>query len=292
MKDINNKVGYLNDNFKIFHIRDKKDIKFEYHHHDFSKIVILIDGDLTYYIEGKAYILKPWDILFINKNEIHKPVVNPDKYYERIVIWLNPDFMAKYAQGNNDLLKCFEIAIKNNYNLLRLNMKSIEIIKNIIKDIQSCDNSNEFGSEILKESLFIQLMVLMNRLFLNSDKNRDMEDIQYDKTIEGVLNYINSNLENDLSIDTIASKFFISKYYLMRKFKSQIGSSIHNYIIQKRLILAKSLISEGLTMSNVCSKCGFNDYSSFVRAFKKVYGVSPSNYNPTIHNFENPISDT
>lgn len=292
MKDINNKVGYLNDNFKIFHIRDKKDIKFEYHHHDFSKIIILIDGDLTYYIEGKAYILKPWDILFVNKNEIHKPVVNPDKYYERIVIWLNPDFMAKYAQGNNDLLKCFEVAIKNNYNLLRLNMKSIEIIKNLIQDIQNCNNSNEFGSEILKESLFVQLMVLMNRLFLNSDKNRDIEDIQYDKTIEGVLNYINSNLENDLSIDTIASEFFISKYYLMRKFKNQIGSSIHNYVVQKRLILARSLISDGLSMSSVCSRCGFNDYSSFVRAFKKVYGVSPSNYNPTIHNFENPISDT
>ena len=292
MKDINKKVGYLNDNFKIFHIRDKKDIKFEYHHHDFSKIVILIDGDLTYYIEGKAYILKPWDILFVNKNEIHKPVVNPNKYYERIVIWLNPDFMAKYAQGNNNLLKCFEVAIKNNYNLLRLNMKSIDIIKNLIQDIQNCNNSNEFGSEILKESLFVQLMVLMNRLFLNSDKNRDIEDIQYDKTIEGVLNYINSNLENDLSIDTIASEFFISKYYLMRKFKNQIGSSIHNYVVQKRLILARSLISDGLSMSSVCSRCGFNDYSSFVRAFKKVYGVSPSNYNPTIHNFENPISDT
>lgn len=292
MKDINNKVGYLNDNFKIFHIRDKKDIKFEYHHHDFSKIVILIDGDLTYYIEGKAYILKPWDILFVNKNEIHKPVVNPNKYYERIVIWLNPDFMAKYAQGNNNLLKCFEVAIKNNYNLLRLNMKSIDIIKNLIQDIQNCNNSNEFGSEILKESLFVQLMVLMNRLFLNSDKNRDIEDIQYDKTKEGVLNYINSNLENDLSIDTIASEFFISKYYLMRKFKNQIGSSIHNYVVQKRLILARSLISDGLSMSSVCSRCGFNDYSSFVRAFKKVYGVSPSNYNPTIHNFENPISDT
>ena len=292
MKDINNKVGYLNDNFKIFHIRDKKDIKFEYHHHDFSKIVILIDGDLTYYIEGKAYILKPWDILFVNKNEIHKPVVNPNKYYERIVIWLNPDFMAKYAQGNNNLLKCFEVAIKNNYNLLRLNMKSIDIIKNLIQDIQNCNNSNEFGSEILKESLFVQLMVLMNRLFLNSDKTRDIEDIQYDKTIEGVLNYINSNLENDLSIDTIASEFFISKYYLMRKFKNQIGSSIHNYVVQKRLILARSLISDGLSMSSVCSRCGFNDYSSFVRAFKKVYGVSPSNYNPTIHNFENPISDT
>ena len=292
MKDINNKIGYLNDSFKIFHIRDKKDINFEYHHHDFSKIVILIDGDLTYYIEGKSYSLKPWDILFVNKNEIHKPIVNHNKYYERIVIWLNPDFIAKYAQCGNDLLRCFEIAVKNNYNLLRLNIKSIEIIKNLIQNIKNCDNSNEFGSEILKESLFIQLMVLMNRLFLNSDKNRDIEDIKYDKTIEDVLNYINSNLENNLSIDTIASKFFISKYYLMRKFKNQTGTSIHSYIVKKRLMLARSLISDGLSMNNVCCKCGFNDYSSFVRAFKNLYGVSPSNYKPTINNFEGPISDT
>ena len=292
MRDINNKIGYLNDNFKIFHLRDKKDINFEYHHHDFSKIVILIEGDLTYFIEGKAYNLKPWDILFVNKNEIHKPVVNPDKYYERIVIWLNEDFMVKYDKYNNNLLKCFEEAVKNNYNLLRLNISSIEVIKKLIRDIQSCNNSDEFGSEILKESLFIQLMVLMNRLFLNSNKDRDIEDIQYDKTIEGVLNYINSNLSNNLSIDTIASEFYISKYYLMRKFKKQIGSSIHNYIVQKRLFLAKSLIAEGLSMNSVCSGCGFNDYSSFVRAFKKVYGVYPSNYNPTIDKFENSISDT
>ena len=74
--------------------------------------------------------------LFVNKNEIHKPIVNHNKYYERIVIWLNPDFIAKYAQGDNDLLRCFEIAVKNNYNLLRLNIKSIEIIKKKLRLLQ------------------------------------------------------------------------------------------------------------------------------------------------------------
>lgn len=278
MKIQNNSVGYLNDNFKIFHIKDKKDIAFEYHHHDFNKIIIFISGDVNYFIEGKSYKLKPWDILFINNNEIHKPQVSPDEYYERIVIWIKPNFMDKYSSLDSNLLKCFEIALENKYNLLRLNEPSINTIKSFTNQIKETESHNEFGNDILKNALFLQLMVFINRLFLSSDKNNNMEDIKYDENIENILNYINDNIEKDLSIDKIADKFFISKYYLMRKFKSQTGSSIHSYIVKKRLILAKSLIAKEYTMSEISTKCGFNDYSSFVRAFKKVYGVSPRNY--------------
>ena len=77
-------------------------------------------------------------------------------------------------------------------------------------------------------------------------------------------------------IDLIAGQFYISKYYMMRLFKQETGYTLGQYISQKRLLLAKELLSSGVPGTQVCYDCGFKDYSTFSRAYKQLFGVTPS----------------
>lgn len=271
------KRGYLNTDFRIFHLKDKKDLKFEFHYHNFNKIVIFISGDVTYLIEGKSYKLKPWDILLVNNNDIHKAIINPTETYERIIIWINSDFLIKHNDGFN-LLSCFEFASKQRFNLLRLDDENIKYIRKIIFDIENTIKDKKLGYKILKVSLFLEFIVHINRLFLEQKDIKESCDIKYDKIINDILNYINENLNKNMSINFLSSKFYVSKYYLMHKFKEQTGYTIHNYILQKRLIMSTLFIKNGKSITDTCMECGFGDYSNFLRAFKKMFGFSPKKY--------------
>lgn len=281
----NIKRGYLKEDFRFFHLKDKKDMEFELHYHDFNKIIVFISGNVSYLIEGKAYKLKPWDILFVSSNDLHKVIINNDEPYERIIIWVNSKFLEMHNKNNSNLLTCFQLSSKLKINLFRMEEHNISLIKHTLFSLESATKDKEFGNIVLKNSLFIQLMVYLNRLFMNNTNHIEKNDIEYDKQIEEIINYIKENLQEDLSIYTLSSKFFINKYYLMHKFKSQTGYTLHKYIQQKRLAFSKSLIIKGHKITEVYIKCGFGDYSSFIRAFKKAYGISPKDYYKNFKNY-------
>ena len=67
-----NKRGYLNSDFKIFHLTDQISTEFEFHYHEFHKITIFISGNVQYFVEGKTYPLEPYDIVLVNRNDIHR----------------------------------------------------------------------------------------------------------------------------------------------------------------------------------------------------------------------------
>ena len=88
--------------------------------------------------------------------------------------------------------------------------------------------------------------------------------------------YINDNLSAPLMLDNIADRFYLSKNHINRIFKAQVGTTVRNYIKLKRLYLAKELISNGNRPTDVYSKCGYNDYTTFFRAYKKQFDHSPT----------------
>lgn len=264
------KTGYLKEDFRLFHINDRTDREFEWHYHDFHKIIVFVSGKVTYHIEGKAYQLKPQDILLVSQGAIHKPEIDPSIPYERYIFWIRDDLSSP------ELNICFQKANDRSFNLIRLDSVLQEKLKDLLPEIEHSLRDIQFGDSILSKALFAQFMVYINRIFLKSSTAPDQKSYSSDSQVEQLLKYINRNLSENLSIDHLAERFFFSKYHMMRKFKKETGYTIHNYIISKRLLHARSLIAQGTPVMKAAMQSGFQDYTAFVRAYKKQFGTVPT----------------
>ena len=264
------KTGYLKEDFRLFHINDQTKKDFSYHYHDFHKIIVFISGKVTYHIEGKAYHLKPRDILLVSQGAIHKPEIDPSVPYERYIFWIRDDLSCQ------ELNTCFQKANDRSFNLVRADSVLQERLKDLLPEIGQTLQSKHFGDTVLRNALFTQFMIYINRIFLRTSSSPDKKTYSSDTQVEQLLKYINRNLSENLSIDQLANRFFFSKYHMMRKFKNETGYTIHNYITSKRLLMARSLISQGMPVMKAAQASGFHDYTTFVRAYKKQFGKAPS----------------
>ena len=264
------KTGYLKEDFRLFHINDQTKKDFSYHYHDFHKIIVFISGKVTYHIEGKAYHLKPRDILLVSQGAIHKPEIDPSVPYERYIFWIRDDLSCQ------ELNTCFQKANDRSFNLVRADSALQERLKDLLPEIEQTLQNKHFGDTVLRNALFTQFMIYINRIFLRTSSSPDKKTYSSDTQVEQLLKYINRNLSENLSIDQLANRFFFSKYHMMRKFKNENGYPIHNYITSKRLLMARSLISQGMPVMKAAQASGFHDYTTFVRAYKKQFGKAPS----------------
>ena len=264
------KTGYLKEDFRLFHINDQTKKDFSYHYHDFHKIIVFISGKVTYHIEGKAYHLKPRDILLVSQGAIHKPEIDPSVPYERYIFWIRDDLSCQ------ELNTCFQKANDRSFNLVRADSALQERLKDLLPEIEQTLQNKHFGDTVLRNALFTQFMIYINRIFLRTSSSPDKKTYSSDTQVEQLLKYINRNLSENLSIDQLANRFFFSKYHMMRKFKNETGYTIHNYITSKRLLMARALISQGMPVMKAAQASGFHDYTTFVRAYKKQFGKAPS----------------
>lgn len=268
----------ITPNYEYFHYRDKALMDVEYHNHDFYEIYLFVSGNVTYLIEGRSYRLSPGDILLIRSGELHKPVVHETEPYERRVLWINPDYLHNTSDENSNLAICFGSPAAKSFHLLRPSSKMSAAIFEILDRFEYALASQNFGSNILREIYLLEYLVHVNKAYLESHDIKGSVDIQTNEKISEIIQYINRNLDKDLSLDTLSRKFYISKYHLTRQFSKYTGYTLHKFILQKRLIKSKTLLKEGARINEVCVKCGFNDYSNFIRSFKREYGIPPKKY--------------
>lgn len=267
-----------NDDFEFFHYKDEPTLEVEFHNHDFYEIYFFISGKVNFIVEGKSYNLKPGDIFLINNKEIHKPILEYGCIYERVVIWVNPDFINRYSTDGSNLSRCFDSTSRNKHNLLRPSTNMLNLIKSIIAKLNNSCTGESFGNDILRNIYLVELLTYLNIAYLDIYKENIQEDIIYNQKINEVIHYINDNLSEDLSLETLSNKFYTSKYHLLREFKKYTGYTPHSYALQKRLINARTQLKDGCRISDICQSCGFGDYSNFSRSFQKVYNITPKQY--------------
>lgn len=264
------KRGYLREKFRLFHLKDRESAPIPHHYHEFHKLILFLSGSLTYRVEGRSYEMQSGDLLFVPAHAIHQPMIDPDVPYERFVLWIQPE-----ALEDKGLNACFDLCREENSYLLPRDRYDKTRLHTLLRDMERCDGQ-EFGDEVFACALFLQSMVLLNRWLLN--QNAPAVQARSDPKIDEILSYINSDLTADLTVGALAARFYLSRSWLMHRFKAITGCSIHQYVLQKRLILAAQLLKNGESVGDAARLSGFSDYSAFLRSFRKAYGMAPREF--------------
>ena len=266
MADQYTKRGYLLEDFRLFHLKDEPKSEIGFHYHEFHKILLLLSGSGNYSVDGTRYAMKPGQMILVGSHRIHRPEF--EENYERIILYISPEFLRQASTANYSLEHCFTgeeghlFPISDN-------------IKALAAELEHELSANAPGSDIAAKGLILKLLVEIGRTQRNHFAAPSPLPLK-NRRISMLLRYIEEHISEELSIDVLAEQAFLSKYHLMRLFREETGTTIHGYILDRRLLLAKTLIASGSNATNACFQAGFKSYSSFTRAYAKRFGTTPT----------------
>ena len=262
--------GYLHENYRYFHLRDTAGQERDFHFHEFDKIVLLLSGRVTYAVEDQNYALRPWDLLLVKHHTIHKALIDRSEPYERIIVYLDRPFFDR-ALPEARLMDSFDLADRSGRYLLVPDEAQREELQETLNAFERAQRDSRFGADAMRDTLMMQILIQIGRMGAAAPSEAE----QLDPKIRQTLSHINEHLSEDLSVELLAEKVFLSRYHFMRLFKAQTGSTVHAYIRQKRLLSAARMIREGAPAAKAAVDSGFGDYSAFHRAFRECFGINP-----------------
>ena len=240
------------------------------HSHTFYELLCCQEcGNVEYLVGTERYRIQKGDILIIAPGVSHRPIFPADmEPYHRDVLWINAEFRNNLLA----LLSDDPQEVKH-VQMLRTAGTPWEHLPDVFHRGVLESERKQFGWELAVIGNTITLFSLMNRAI--RDGNAKPMHAEKRELLDQVMAYIEGHLEEKISLKDIARQFYVSESTVSHLFQEKMGVSFYRCVTQRRLTAAKARIWEGESLEAVSQAVGFSDYSSFYRAFKREYGVSP-----------------
>ena len=231
------------------------------HYHDAAEMIFIKSGDISYQINQRKYPVGKNTLIFSRAFEQHSICVDGESEYERYDILFDEKMLPQ------------EIFDKIPRELDVINFDANKSV------IQIFDKMEFYCKELSGEAFRRVLLHLIEEVFLNMIIELDASNVTTasgsNPIVGKAVAYIEKNLLNISGIEEICKELYISKSHLHHLFMEHVKMSPKKYILQKRLAIANREICLGEKATLVYEKCGFSDYSTFYRAYKKYFGFSP-----------------
>jgi AraC-like DNA-binding protein len=273
----NSRQHMLSKDFEVFYYSDTLFQSVGVHTHTYYEFYFFLEGEVTMELDGHRFPLKQGDLAVVPPGIRHRAnVTDPARPYRRIVLWISASFAAELMSESPDYMYLLQRAVTSHeyvyhFDLIEYNEMRIRLFT-LLDEI----HRDRFGRSVRIGLLISDLLIQINRSVY--EKQTPFSRGESPSMYESIVRFIDTHLEENLSLDRLASEFYLSKYYIAHLFQETTGLSIHQYITKKRLQLYLGIIRDGASVTEAYNRCGFGDYSSFYRAFKKEYGLSPAQY--------------
>lgn len=247
----------------------------DFHMHNHHEIYLLTDGEIQYFVDNTCYPMTSGDLILFSDREIHKATNTGGGPFTRLVIHINPAFIRQYSTKNTNLLKCFH-RLPGDGNQVALTAGERSRLLDLAGLLaQSKENPEQYGNDLIALTTLIQILLLINNAWSRASPGRIKPKPH---RAQAIMDYVEKHLTEEITLDSIAQALSLDKYYLSHLFKEETESSIFQYILVKRVALAKELLLAGYTASEVCHLTGFHDYSNFIRTFRQITGITPGRF--------------
>ncbi len=264
--------------FEIFYYEDKEVSDVSMHRHDYYEIYFFLEGDLSYQIGKNVYPLKYGDICLIPPGVFHRPQFhNNDKPYRRMVLWLSPDYFSRLQTLHPDITYSFNYGNQISCHHFSCDFANAQILFDKLIDIIEERQRDVPFHEPMISCYIASLLLSINRIVYIGEQPTATKSEQ-GSLFTRLCEYINTHLDEDLSLNALSREFYVSKYHISHVFKENMGMSVHQYLLKKRLYACKNNILAGEPLREVAMTYGFKDYTNFFRAFKKEFGIGPKEY--------------